>query len=134
MSLPWFRKNTNTRDNAKIRRLVAQRNGWHAYGVWDFAIGYSNDQGTDGLIERHILPTILGTPRIAAQLVEARLWEEHPDGWLIHDFADYNPTRAEVESKRLDKKIAGLKSQCIQRHPEGCNCWKEKADALNTKG
>ena len=31
----------------------------------------------------------------------SRLWERIPGGFLVHDFLDYNPSRADVEAKRL---------------------------------
>lgn len=57
---------------------------------------------------------------VADHLVECGLWTRTADGYDIHDFLDYNPSRAEIESKRLanarkqaksrDKRKNGAKS------------------------
>lgn len=136
MSLPWYRKDSNTFANNKVRRLVKQRNGWRAYAVWDFAIGYSTGQGTDGHIEPDDLDVIHGTEAIAALLVDAGLFDVDAErgGWVIHNYTKRNPTAAESDAKRMEKRIAGLKSQCVQRHGDDCGCWKEKASALTPNG
>lgn len=40
-------------------------------------------------------------------LLDAGLWEEIDGGYMIHDFADYQPTKAHIESERSKKQAAG---------------------------
>jgi hypothetical protein len=40
-------------------------------------------------------------------LVETGMWEEVPGGYLIHDYSDYQPTRAQVKSTQTSKSKAG---------------------------
>ena len=38
--------------------------------------------------------------RVVQQLVSAGLWEPNGDGWHIHHYLEYNPSRAELQDKR----------------------------------
>jgi hypothetical protein len=40
-------------------------------------------------------------------LVDAGLWDEGDDGYVVHDFDQYQPTRAEVQAERARKQAAG---------------------------
>ena len=38
--------------------------------------------------------------RVVQQLVSSGLWEPNGDGWRIHHYLEYNPSRAELQDKR----------------------------------
>src|SRR5690606_7095075 len=40
-------------------------------------------------------------------LVDAGLWDEVEDGYVIHDYTDYQPTKEQVEEERRKKSEAG---------------------------
>lgn len=42
----------------------------------------------------------LSWERLISELVDAGLWEDTSDGWTVHDFLDYNPSRVEVSDAR----------------------------------
>lgn len=75
------------------------------------ALGWSKHHLTDGHIPAAIVPTLVDpedvkkVPDLCVRLVALRLWEldETPgvDGYVIHDYAETNLTRAEVEADRL---------------------------------
>jgi general stress protein YciG len=46
---------------------------------------------------------------VAADLIEAGLWEEVKGGFVIHDYHDYQPTKAEVLELREKRSEAGRK-------------------------
>jgi hypothetical protein len=129
MSLPWVRLDANIAQHDKVLRLIAQPGGWRAYAVYTFALGYSGGHATDGLIARHVLGAVHGTQRIADLLVEAGMWEVAEDGWLIHNYAERQELALVGEMKRRNRRLAGLKSQCVQRHGPDCGCWKAVPDA-----
>jgi len=65
---------------------------------------------TDGHIPASALPTLGNVPtpaKHAATLVKVGLWEKAPDGYRIHDYLDYQPTREEVERRREERRLAG---------------------------
>jgi len=51
-----------------------------------------------------------------AELVEAGLWEAIEDGWQLHDFLDYQPSKAQVTADR--KKTAERQKRWRERHAE----------------
>jgi hypothetical protein len=93
------------RTHPKIVR--AGLSGWlFVCGIW-----YCCEHLTDGLIPREAVPMLapgLPTPeKHAARLVEIGLWREHADGYEVHDFLEWNKSRAEVgvsRSKWREKK------------------------------
>ncbi|MFF4417039.1 hypothetical protein ACFYY8_31345 [Streptosporangium sp. NPDC001559] len=68
---------------------------------------------TDGLIRSREFDAVAGRLRGAkkcvAELVELGLWIERADGWKIHDFLDYQPTKSSVLAKREVRAEAGRK-------------------------
>lgn len=85
-------------------------------------ICWANEEGTDGQIRADELELVgdgKRKPKHAAELVRRGRWHAStepacpsdqcphdgtaPDGWVIHDFHGYNPTRAEVERERAAK-------------------------------
>lgn len=52
----------------------------------------------------------IAPPRVIAELVAAGLWEVNGDGWLIHDWADYqldDQHRRELAAERQRRRRAG---------------------------
>lgn len=68
---------------------------------------------TDGLVPEEDLDIVsarVRSPqRFAAELVRRKLWSQTDDGWLIHDFLEFQPSRAEVLEKRAKRAEAGRK-------------------------
>ena len=73
-----------------------------AVGLWVRALAYANAYLTDGHINAETLRTLGATRRYATTLVKAGLWEPNGNGWDIHDFADYQESREEIETRRAD--------------------------------
>lgn len=72
-----------------------------AVGLWTMAGNWSGRELTDGRVPEYVLAELGATPRLRQALVEARLWLDHgPAGVEFHSWADYQPTRAEVEAER----------------------------------
>ena len=61
---------------------------------------YCADHLTDGVIHRSDVEWLGGTHADALALVEAGLWDEHPDGWVFHEWCEYQPTREKREAER----------------------------------
>lgn len=124
MSLQWVRLDTNIFTHDKTLWLTAQKDGWRAYSVYTFSLAYSGGHGTDGFIAKHVLPFIQGTPRVVQLLVDAGMWQYAEGGWQIKNWDQRQELAVITETKRTGKRIAGLKSQCVQRHGLDCGCWK----------
>ncbi len=66
---------------------------------------YCAQQETDGVVLDNALAklTQFSKPKagkLAARLVEVGLWERNGAGYVIHDYLDYNPSKASLEIKR----------------------------------
>ena len=87
----------------------AELAGLEAMGLWAVALSYSAAYLTDGYVTRDRVFRLAGErgPEIAGRLVLAGLWEVSAGGWTFHDWADYQPTKAEVEAAQAKKSSAG---------------------------
>ena len=71
-----------------------------AVALWVMAGSWCGRYVTDGLLPYQSLAMVRGSKQAAQELVDAGLWRETPDGWVFHDWHDYQYTKAEVESRR----------------------------------
>ena len=73
------------------------------------SLAHSAKHLTDGVVAAGYLPTIRASAgaskRHVAELVKIGLWEDHPDGYFIHDWLDYNPPAERVLAKRAAAKL-----------------------------
>lgn len=73
-----------------------------ALGVWLMCATWSANQMTDGRIPAYLVRMWSVDQGAIDVLVDCGLWLEDSaeDGWVMKDFLDYNPSRAELEEKR----------------------------------
>jgi hypothetical protein len=76
----------------------------------------------EGVIDRSVLQLLAAKAEVKAvptarRLVEVRLWEVHPDGWLIHDYLDYNPSADKVKEIRDKRAEAGRRGGQKSKRP-----------------
>lgn len=92
----WLRLDTDYAENPKLVKLKMRRH-FGAIALWPEALAYSVRHLTDGWIPEP-MPGMWGyRPSDPLRLVEVELWipMEYGDagGWLIKDYADYQPSR-----------------------------------------
>lgn len=100
--MTWARLEDTFPDHPKVMALSDAAFRQHVS-----AICYASRFNTDGEINHLALKAIRGSRSIATQLVRAGVWDETADGWSIHDFLDYNPSREEAAAKRVTRAEAG---------------------------
>jgi hypothetical protein len=81
-----------------------------ALGLWVTAGSWAGQQLTDGTVPAHVLATLGGKPKDAQILVNAGLWHAAghdcpkcpaiANGYLFHDWQQWQPTRAKVHEHR----------------------------------
>ena len=99
---------------AKLGDLVAAATWLHIS-----ALCYCNRWLTDGFIPDGKLAGLYtlkdhDPADLAKALKKARMWERVRGGWRIHDYQDYQPSRIEVEEKRVavhEAKVAAGKAR-----------------------
>lgn len=101
--MAWLRIDDRVRTHPKIAQA-----GPAAAWLWFCGVCYCREHLTDGFIPKAILPGLalnLTQPeKHAKSLVAVNLWHVADGGYQVHDFLDWNPSRAEVNAQRDDEK------------------------------
>jgi hypothetical protein len=88
-----------------------------ARGLWVSGLSYASHQ-REPLIPEAALPLMRATPEIADRLVDAGLWQRQDDGYLIHDWDDYQSTSAKrAEAGRRGGEKSG-QARAVKPEPE----------------
>ncbi len=101
--MSWFKIDDNSTFHPKIIQA-----GNEAWGAFCRMGAYSSAHLTEGFIPAAIALTI-APKKVLAKLIECRLLDASPEGYCIHDYLKYNPSAAEVQSKREARSEAGRK-------------------------
>lgn len=112
--MPWVRFDDQFPINRKVGALPDT-----AFRLHVEAVCWCARNLTDGVVSTTDLPQVtrMGKPtRLVTHLVDRGLWHEAghqcdsphcpppgPDGWVIHDYLEYQPSRAKVERERKAK-------------------------------
>lgn len=100
--MTWARLDDGFCDHPKTLRV------WHrrpdALGLHARAISWVAKQETDGHLPEEVVamlqPDETERGAMVSALVEAEMWHENGEGFVIHDYLDYNPSRQELTDKR----------------------------------
>lgn len=96
--MPWVKLDDRFPSHRKID-LLSDR----AFRLYVSALCWSSENLTEGHIPDANVTRIAhvrNTKATAKELEERGLWERVDDGWQIHDYLDYNPTRASIQTER----------------------------------
>jgi hypothetical protein len=96
--MTWVRIDDAFADHPKIVQ-AGSRAAWLDVA----AMCWSSRHLTDGFIPAKQVRRLTDEPNpdeLAQALVDAGLWETRPDGFLVHDYLDYNPSAKEVRAQR----------------------------------
>lgn len=105
--MTWARLDDRFYSHRKVRRawkLCRASIGLHTLAL-TYTCGYDLNGRVDSEFVEMMLPAQRERERAVAALVQAGLWEENGDDWLIHDFLDYNQSADEIREKR-DREAA----------------------------
>jgi hypothetical protein len=122
----WVRIDDSFADHPKIAKA-----GIEGLALQIAGLCYANRQRTDGEIPAKIARTLLDLPqpqRVIRRLVSLKIWEEIPGGFLIHNYDQYQPSRAEIDDRRRAKAMAGRKGAHSKWH--GKSHGTSQADAM----
>lgn len=103
----------DTLDPAQLVKLVA-------LGLWARSISWCNRFLTDGAVPRAtIVRKLDGSPELADAMVGAGWFESSATGYQVHDFLDFNESRADVLERRekdADRQREWRKNRGKNRH------------------
>lgn len=141
--MSWIKVDDHFDEHPKMARVGPL--GW---GVWLAGLAYANRNLTDGFIPIEVAEAIGGRWRVRCDglvwsicrtsgadgedmtsewvtdlLIDAGLWEVAEDGYRIHDYAQYQPTRADADARADDirakraaaGKVGGVRSGASKR-------------------
>jgi 5-methylcytosine-specific restriction endonuclease McrA len=110
--MPWLKVDDRVRTHPKV--VMA---GPDAAWFWFCGICYCREHLTDGFIPKMMLASLVpgvgpsAAKRHAATLVRVNLWHNAEGGYQVHDFLDWNPSRADIEAdKEWDRRRKELYS------------------------
>lgn len=121
----WFKVDDGFHSSRKVLS-IPRRQRLAAVGLWTMAGNWSARELTDGKVPSYVLDELGATETLIRALVEARLWldqgsvEARPKldrgstGIEFTNWAEYQPTRAEVEADRA--KAAERQRKWRERH------------------
>lgn len=95
--MAWVRLHDGAMTHPKIVGLSDK-----AFRLWVWGLSYSQQHLTDGAIPAVAVPGRL--KRAAADLMAARLWDAVGADFTVHDYLDWNDSRATVTQKRTEAK------------------------------
>ncbi|MEL4357070.1 MULTISPECIES: hypothetical protein [unclassified Luteococcus] len=136
--MAWFKIDDTLAFNAKVLQA-----GNEAVGLWVRAGSWCASQLSDGVIPKPVVAAMAmgeaNAEAIASRLLQAGLWNESDDGssYVFHDWSEYQPSAAEVRSKRAEvsRKRAeagrrgGVKSGLTRRNAEDSRGSKTEANS-----
>src|SRR5262245_60106863 len=95
--MAWVRIDDRAMNHPKIVGLSDK-----AFRLWVWGLTYAQQHLTDGHLTTAAVPPRL--KRAADDLVQARLWEQQRDGYQIHDYLNWNDSRAMVTTRKEGAK------------------------------
>jgi ElaB/YqjD/DUF883 family membrane-anchored ribosome-binding protein len=102
----WGRQDDSFYDHIKVRRMPKDiRNA--ACGLYWRAVSLCNRHLTDGWLTDEDIELVDGKVEEVEALVATHLFDRRARGLRIHDFLDFNKSRAQVLSERETKAQAG---------------------------
>ncbi|MCC7369668.1 MAG: hypothetical protein IT306_14660 [Chloroflexi bacterium] len=106
----WVRLADDFVDHPKVS-AAGPLAGW----LYVCGLSYANRYATDGFIpvaQVRRLADVREPDALATKLVEARLWERVNGGYMIHDYAEFQPSAAEI---RRDREAAAKRQAEFRR-------------------
>ncbi len=109
--MAWVKLDDQFFFNHKVLRA-----GRDARDLYLAALAYCNAQLTDGYVASETLPLLgvmagVANPeqsakQLASKLVEVCLWETNGNGYQVHDYLEYNPSKEKVlETRRMRAEV-----------------------------
>lgn len=98
--MTWFKVDDGFHAHRKVMALTETQTGRQAIALWTLAGSWSADQLSNGVIPKRLARKFGFTSREVQALLDADLWTESGDSYVFVDWADYQPTKAQVLEKR----------------------------------
>lgn len=102
--MTWVRLDDGLDEHEKVDALLESNElrGLAAVGLWTLTMANSARRETDGRVNPRTLRKLAPqhADKLAQELERVGLYDHLPDGFQIHDYLEYNPSRADLEDRR----------------------------------
>lgn len=98
--MTWFKVDDSFGSHPKVMAIPRGATRLRAIGLWTALGTWCARQLTDGEFAAHMVAEHGGAPADAKHLVAVGLWEVTDGGYVFHDWADWQPSKAKVEEDR----------------------------------
>lgn len=100
--MTWAKLDDSFHSHPKVRAA------WYrcpaSIGLHVLGITYSADHESDGVVPGWFVAGAFAKPKelqeAVSALIDMGIWERHDEDFLIHDFLDYHPSKADLDKKR----------------------------------
>lgn len=116
--MPWGKHDDKFHSNRKVKPLRSTLRGLAALGLRSILHSECLD---DPMLDGRILRSDLRTSqerKLAEALADAKLLDRIEDGYQIHDYADYNPTKDGLSQAKEKSRHRSQQYRERQRHEE----------------
>lgn len=97
--IAWFKVDDGLHSSRKLLS-IPRRYRLAALGLWTISGSWSSSELTDGMIPDYMIDEWGGTKVLADWLVKSGLWRKLDVNYSFHNWAEYQPTKADIESAR----------------------------------
>jgi hypothetical protein len=104
----WVRVDDHFHAHPKVAALEPELMA-EVLGLHLLALSWCGDALTDGFLPKGQPARLLGRPvdNLIVELIRVGLWERSGDGYQIHDYLDYNFSKAQVEAASRARSAGG---------------------------
>ena len=96
----WVRLDDRFPDHPKVEAISDRAFRLHIRGLC-----YCSEHLTDGRVPRQVAKR-LGSLKSLGELISVALWSDEKDGYYIHDYLDFNPSKERVLATRSARSNA----------------------------
>lgn len=115
--MSWFKVDDHFHASRKLLR-VPRRIRLACAGLWVICGSWSAAEELDGYVPSEIVDEFGGTPELVHALVLAGLWtvpDDDPAGAVFVNWAEYQPTRAQLDEKRRQDRERMARSRAHRK-------------------
>ncbi len=98
--MPWFKVDDGLPSHRKVLALPRGQRRLAAMGAWTLCGAWASKNLTEGRVPAAVVEEYAIPGRVVADLLDVGLWRRVDNGYVMHDFLDYNPTAERVREER----------------------------------
>lgn len=117
--MAWFKVDDGFHSSRKVLS-IPRRTRLAAIGAWSIAGSWCADELTDGHVPEYMLSEWGFPASVVSALVDSGLWERERGGLAFRNWAEYQPSKADVDAERTAsrERMRELRAKRKQRKPQ----------------